>query len=116
LEQVLGPIGIDRDVLIAGALCHDVGKPFEFSPRNLERWSANPAAAGNPAIRHPIYGAHIALTVGLPEAVVHAVAAHSINAEGSFVIPSLETVIIQYADLAFWKILERANLLERETG
>ena len=116
LEQVLGPIGIDRDVLIAGALCHDVGKPFEFSPRNLERWSADPAAAGNPAIRHPVYGAHIALTVGLPEAVVHAVAAHSIHAEGSFVVPSLETVIIQYADLAFWKILERANLLERETG
>src|SRR6266508_1471992 len=46
LEQVIGPLGTDRDELIAAALCHDVGKPFEFSPRNLERWRANPAAAG----------------------------------------------------------------------
>ena len=44
LEQMLGPLGIDRDLLIAGALCHDVGKPYEFSPRNRERWRANPAA------------------------------------------------------------------------
>jgi putative nucleotidyltransferase with HDIG domain len=116
LEQVLGPIGVDRDVLIAGALCHDVGKPFEFSPRNLARWGANPAAAGNPAIRHPVYGVHLALSVGLPEAVVHAIGAHSVHAEGSFVVPSLEAVIIQYADLAFWKILERADLLEPQAG
>src|SRR5207244_6589114 len=34
LEQLAGPLGVDRDLLIAGALCHDVGKPFEYSPRN----------------------------------------------------------------------------------
>ena len=29
-----GDIGIDRDLLWACALCHDVGKPFEFSLKN----------------------------------------------------------------------------------
>jgi putative nucleotidyltransferase with HDIG domain len=114
LERVIGPLGIDRDELLAAALCHDVGKPFEFSPRNLARWRANPAAAGNPAIRHPVYGVHLALRAGLPEAVVHVVGAHSLLAEGSFVAPSLSNVIVQYADIAFWKILERAGLLEQQ--
>lgn len=113
LEAVLGPLGIDRDVLLAGALCHDVGKPYEFSPRNIERWQANPGAAGFPAVRHPAYGVHLALTAGLPEAVVHIVGAHSMHAEGQYVQPSLENVLIQYADAAFWDMLERANLMER---
>ncbi|HEY7032408.1 MAG TPA: HD domain-containing protein [Thermomicrobiales bacterium] len=115
LEEVLGPLGVDRDELIAAALCHDVGKPFEFGPRNLARWRANPAAAGNPSIRHPVYGVHLALLAGLPEAIVHVVGAHSMLAEGSFVAPSLANVIVQYADIAFWKILERAGLLEPQS-
>jgi putative nucleotidyltransferase with HDIG domain len=113
LEAVMGPIGIDRDVLMAGGLCHDVGKPYEFSPRNIERWRADPGAVGFPSVRHPGYGVHLALTVGLPEAIVHIVGAHSMNAEGQYVQPSLENVLIQYADYAFWKILAQANLMER---
>jgi|SRR5919201_4689414 putative nucleotidyltransferase with HDIG domain len=112
LEEVVGPIGVDRDLLLAGALCHDVGKPFEFSPRNQERWRANPAASGWPAVRHPPYGVHIALTVGLPEAVVHAAGAHS--GEGELVTRSLETTLIHFADYAFWRTLERAGMLETE--
>jgi putative nucleotidyltransferase with HDIG domain len=110
LERLLGPLGIDRDLLIAGALCHDIGKPYEFSPRNRERWRANPAAAGFPAFRHPVYGAHIALTVGLPEAVAHTAAAHS--AEGEGIMRSLENTIVHLADHAFWTILTRAGALE----
>ena len=71
------------DVLLAGGLCHDVGKPYEFSPRNIARWQAEPGAAGFPSVRHPGYGVHLALTVGLPEAIVHIVGAHSMHAEGS---------------------------------
>ena len=96
----------------SGGLCHDVGKPYEFSPRNIERWQADPGAVGFPSVRHPGYGVHLALTVGLPEAIVHIVGAHSMNAEGQFVQPSLENVLIQYADYAFWKILAQANLME----
>lgn len=109
LEQVVGPLGIDRDLLRACALCHDVGKPFEFSPRNQARWQENPAASGSPAIRHPAYGVYVALTVGLPEAVAHTAGAHS--AEGERITRSLENTIVHFADSAFWRILGRAGAL-----
>lgn len=114
LERVIGPIGVDRDLLLACALCHDVGKPFEYSPRNQERWRSNPAAAGYPAIRHPAYGVYLTLTVGLPEAVAHTAGAHPTGAEGEFVIRSLENTIVQHADRAFWKMVERAGILEED--
>src|SRR4051794_11779430 len=38
LERLGGPLGVDRDLLLASALCHDVGKPYEYSPRNRARW------------------------------------------------------------------------------
>ena len=110
LERVMGPLGIDRDLLLAAALCHDVGKAYEFSPRNRERWAAEGGKTGKPAVRHPAYGAHLALVAGLPEAVVHCVAAHPMHAEGAVVEVSLETRIVQHADLAFWEILEKAGL------
>ncbi len=44
------------------------------------RWQANLGAAGFLAVRHPAYGAHLTLSVGLPEAIVHIAAAHSMHA------------------------------------
>ncbi|MCF3933717.1 HD domain-containing protein [Acuticoccus sp. M5D2P5] len=110
LAEVVGDSGIDRDLLIACALCHDVGKPFEFSHANQKRWRDNPGASGYPAIRHSVYGVHICLTVGLPEAVAHTAGAHS--REGDFIMRSLENTVVNYADHAFWAILERAGRLE----
>lgn len=110
LEAVVGDCGINRDLLIACALCHDVGKPYEYSQANQKRWKENPGASGYPAIRHSVYGVHICLTVGLPEAVAHTAGAHS--REGNFIIRSLENTVVNYADHAFWAILERANKLE----
>jgi putative nucleotidyltransferase with HDIG domain len=110
LEAVVGSLGIDRDLLLACALCHDVGKPFEFSPRNQTRWERHPGAVGYPSIRHSVYGVHLALTVGLPEAVAHTAGAHS--GEGELITRSLENTIVHHADHAFWQILERAGWLE----
>lgn len=110
LEQVHGDIGIDRDLLWACGLCHDVGKPFEFSPRNQERWQRDVGASGYPAIRHSVYGVHVALTVGLPEAVAHTAGAHS--GEGELIKRSLENTLVHYADAAYWRAMERANRLE----
>ena len=110
LEQVVGPLGVDRDLLLACGLCHDVGKPFEFSPRNQARWEGNPGAVGYPSIRHSVYGVHLALTVGLPEAVAHTAGAHS--GEGELITRSLENTIVHHADHAYWQILDRAGLLE----
>jgi putative nucleotidyltransferase with HDIG domain len=110
MEAVLGPLAVDRDLLVAAALCHDVGKPYEFDPGNQARWKANPAAAGHPSIRHSVYGVHIALTVGLPEEVAHVAGAHS--AEGQFVTRSLINTIVHHADYAFWDTLRRGGLLQ----
>jgi putative nucleotidyltransferase with HDIG domain len=64
LEAQVGSLGIDRDLLIAAALCHDVGKPFEFSHRNQARWRADPSAVGHPSMRHTLFGVYITLTIG----------------------------------------------------
>ena len=108
LEAVYGPLDIDRDILIASALSHDAGKAFEFSHRNQGRWKTNRALAGYPAVRHPVYGVHLGLTVGLPERVVHCIGGHSMNGEGALIESSLEGMIIRYCDNSFWRILERA--------
>ncbi len=110
LEEVHGDIGIDRDLLWACALCHDVGKPFEFSLKNQARWKADVGAVGFPSIRHSVYGVHVALTVGLPEAVAHTAGAHS--AEGELIKRSLENTLVNSADHAYWAAMERAGQLE----
>jgi putative nucleotidyltransferase with HDIG domain len=110
IESVMGPL-FDHDVLIAGALCHDLGKPFEFSPRNQERWKSNPAETGWPSIRHPAYGVYVALTVGLPEKVAHACGAHS--GEGELLERSLENTVLRHADHAWWRILDKGGLLNK---
>lgn len=113
LERVFGtPLGIERDLLIAAALCHDVGKPFEYNPANRARWSADPRVSGEPSIRHPAYGVFIAMTVGLPEEVVHVCGYHS--PEGRFVERSLAGTIVHHADDAYWFILEKAENWEQK--
>ena len=99
-------LGVNMDEVIAGALCHDLGKPFEYA--HQERWKANPGAAGNPSIRHPAYGVYIALSAGLPESIAHICGAHAI--EGEIVTRSIAATIVSYADHAFWAILTPEEL------
>ncbi|MCF3933601.1 HD domain-containing protein [Acuticoccus sp. M5D2P5] len=99
----------DRDILIAGGLCHDIGKVWEFDPENVERWRADPSATGMPSIRHPGYGVYICLVCELPEEVAHVAGGHS--AEGELVTRSLENTIIRWADHSFWKIVESGGQL-----
>lgn len=113
MEAVVGPMGVDRDILLASALCHDLGKPYEFSPRNQKRWKQDPSEAGYPAIRHSVYGVHIALTVGLPEQVAHCCGAHS--AEGELIQRSLENTIVHHADKSWWRIIKSAGLLSEDS-
>ena len=63
-------IRVDKDIVLAGALCHDIGKPYEFDPVNKKRWAEDPSRAGDPCLRHSVYGAHVCLSVGLPEEIV----------------------------------------------
>lgn len=94
----------DRDILIAGALCHDIGKVWEFHPENLARWKSDPQANGLPSVRHPGYGVFLCLSAGLPEAIAHIAGGHS--AEGELIVRSLENTIIHWADVTFWKVAE----------
>ena len=68
--------------------------------------SASPSSSARPTV----YGAHIAITIGLPEAVCHAAAGHS--GEGELVVRSLENTIVHHADHAYWRILASAGKLE----
>ncbi len=112
LKEQFPQLPIDRDLLTACALCHDVGKPYEFDPERQARWSSRPAVSGWPPIRHPQYGTHVCLTVGLPEEVCHAAGCHS--GEGELVRRSLHVTIVHHADYAFWRPLEAAGLLESD--
>ncbi|MBB3457251.1 putative nucleotidyltransferase with HDIG domain [Rhizobium sp. BK313] len=103
---------IDRDLVVAGALCHDIGKPWEFDPVNRERWASS-RHTGRPAIRHPAYGVYICLSVGLPEEVAHVAAAHS--AEGNMVARSIENSIIHAVDEAYWQVMTAGNQVNPET-
>jgi putative nucleotidyltransferase with HDIG domain len=113
LSALLPDLRIDRDLLIAGALCHDIGKPWEFDPENRRRWEGKPRRAGLPSIRHPAFGVHVCLSVGLPEEVAHCAAAHS--GEGELLVRSLENTIVHHADYAFWGICRAGDLLTPES-
>lgn len=99
---------IDRDVVICGGLCHDVGKAWECDPENQKRWQADASLVGRPSLRHPVYGAYICLTAGLPESVAHIAACHS--PEGDNVKRSLECIVVHEADVAWWKISAASGL------
>ena len=108
-EALHPSVRIDRDLLWACALCHDLGKPYEMSLRNQERWKKDVASYGYPAIRHSVYGVHIALVAGLPEVVAHTAGAHS--AEGELIQRSLLNTIVHFADHCYWHVVDRAGLL-----
>jgi hypothetical protein len=113
-ERIAGTGNIDRDLLLSAALCHDVGKPWEMSPRNEARWTANPSLSGNPSFRHSGYGLHVCLAVGLPETVAHTAGYHSGGGEGEWIQRSIENTIVYLADLAFWKMVERLGMTDGE--
>ena len=108
IEDVTGkPLGVDEDLLVASALCHDIGKPYESCPENRARWEADSKVSGLPALRHPAAGACICKLLDMPEVVVHTAGCHS--PEGRFVVRSLITVIINRADEGYWRIMERSH-------
>lgn len=106
-------VDIDDDVLLAGALCHDLGKPWEFDPGNQQRWRSDASRVGAASLRHTIYGAHIALIAGLPESIAHIACCHS--AEGNNVIRSLECRIIHHADETWWTTAAACGLIEEDS-
>jgi putative nucleotidyltransferase with HDIG domain len=102
-------IPLDRDIMIAGSLCHDVGKPYEFDPVRMAARKNSPSKAGWPMLRHPPYGVHICLTVGLPEEVAHIAAGHSY--EGEVLSRSAACTIVHFADKGYWATMRASDLM-----
>ncbi|MGC9554957.1 MAG: HDIG domain-containing metalloprotein [Thermoplasmatota archaeon] len=83
---------VDMDLLIAGALLHDVGKLLEYIRIDGE---VKKSPQGK-IIRHPVSGAALAHAVGLSDEVVSIIAAHS--KEGEFVERIPEAIIVHHCD------------------
>lgn len=100
LESVFGAkIPIDRDVLIAGSLLADVGKPLEYdkdADGNIIKGSFGEA------LRHPFSGVGMCYKHGLPPEVMHIIATHS--HEGDKVQRSIESIIFHHADFVDFDI------------
>jgi putative nucleotidyltransferase with HDIG domain len=83
---------LDSDLLIAGAILHDVGKPIEFAEVN-GAWQLSASGA---FYRHPFTGAALVLQHNLPAVVVEIVAYHS--TEGNEFPRSVEGTVVHLAD------------------
>jgi len=92
------PVG--RDLVLAGALLHDVGKLLEYGPSGAET-IITPAGR---RLNHRFSGASLCQEVGLPPEVVHIVYAHS--EEGKFIARSVEAVIVYHADFTHFEALK----------
>ncbi len=109
LKQQFPELPVDKDILVAGALCHDVGKPYEYDPVKQASRKAQPSKAGWPIFRHPPYGMHVCLTVGLPDEVAQIALGHSY--EGEVLVRSPECTIVHYADKSYWQTLRISGLM-----
>ena len=70
---------MDRDLIVCGALLHDIGKFTEFTMRGGEAVHSRSAAL----IRHPLAGAILAAETGLPDVIVNLIATHSFEGDRS---------------------------------
>ena len=103
---------INEDLVLVGALLHDVGKIVEYG-------NVDGVAVCNERLRHPLLGAHLALSCGMPDDVVHVIAVHAW--EGEVQLPpghttmgynvvnwrTKEAMVIKHNDLLAAKILRR---------
>ena len=69
-----------RDVVVAGALLHDIGKLTEFVCRD----GAAVHGDNYELMRHPLSGAILAAQAGLPDEIVHLIAVHSFEGDRSY--------------------------------
>lgn len=84
---------MDNDLLVAGALLHDVGKLVEYE--KSEAGETVKSRCGK-NLRHPFSGTVIALRNGLPDEVGHIIANHAHEGDGTLRSP--EAVVVNKAD------------------
>jgi len=93
---------LDWDILVAGAILHDVGKTLEYR-RTAEGDYA--VSDGGRHLRHPISGCALAAEMCLPEKVQHIIAVHSREGDGGYRTP--EAWIVHHADFVNFEPLRQ---------
>jgi putative nucleotidyltransferase with HDIG domain len=88
------------DLVVSGAILHDVGKLLEYV-RKDGKVVVSPAGK---MIRHPVSGAGLAMVCGLPDEIVHIIAAHSKEGDAVKRIP--EAVLINHCDFIDFEIVK----------
>ena len=99
-KEYKGKVAVHRDVLLAGAILHDVGKLFEYKREKGQFLKSRDGEL----LRHPISGAAFAFKFGLPQEVVHIIAAHSKEGDGSR--RTIEAVIVNHADFVNFDVFK----------
>lgn len=84
---------LDRDVLLAGAILHDVGRCLQFA---RDYGKVVPSAQGR-LVPHTVSGAALAMAAGLPDEVVHIIACHGDESSSGFL--TAEAVVVRHCDL-----------------
>ncbi len=94
-QKIYGRLNpLNRDVLLAGAILHDVGKLLEYEKREGRFVKSRRGRL----LRHPVSGAALAWSLGIPEEVCHIIAAHS--KEGDHVKRTPEAFVVYHCDFA----------------
>jgi poly(A) polymerase len=86
--------------LALGVLLHDVGKLFEYKK---ERGAFVKSREGE-LLRHPISGAAFAFQYGFPQEIIHIIAAHSKEGDGTR--RTIEAIIVNHADFVNFDVLK----------
>ena len=86
-------VAFDRDVVVAGALLHDIGKLTEFVPGEVGAVHSD----NFQLMRHPLSGAIISAKLDLPDTIVHLIATHSFEGEKSY--HTLESDFVRTVDV-----------------
>ena len=93
-------IKIDMDILVAGALLHDVGKLLEYERKGD---TVGKSKRGS-LLRHPFSGQALAYRHDLPFEILHMIAYHS--KEGDLGKRTVEAIIIHHADFVNFEPLK----------
>ena len=96
-------IKMDMDILVAGALLHDVGKLLEYAKHGKTIGKSKMGGL----LRHPFSGQALAYKHGLPPQVLHMIAYHS--REGDLGKRTTEAIIVHHADFVNFEPLKEGS-------
>ena len=100
-------VTVSRDLVIAGALLHDIGKLTEYACEGGRAVHSR----NYQLMRHPLAGAVIAAKAGLPDEMIHLIATHSFEGHKSY--QTVESEFVRMMDAFVFhcsvKGLERRN-------